>query len=337
MMTRKSDNCKDGVSKSNDGVCEVNNMLQNMGVGDEDVSMCANCGKEGAKNICNKCKQVKYCNATCKKKHRHKHKKDCEEHVRVAAEHAAKLHDIELFKQPPPQLGDCPICFLRMPTIETGYRYMPCCGKVICCGCIHTPVFDDQGNEVDNEKCPFCRTQFPTSEEEAVKWLNQLVKKDDPIAIHNIGNYYRDGRNGYPKDHTKALELWHRAGELGYPEAYTSIGYSYDHGIGVEVDETKATDYYERAAMGGSESARHNLAATEVRAGKMNRALKHLMIAVRVGWYDSLDTIKQMYSKGYTTKEAYMKALQSYQAYLSEIKSDQRDKAAAAHDGNRYY
>ena len=43
--------------------------------GDVDVSIYANCGKEGAINICNKCKQVTYCNAACKKKHKSKHKK----------------------------------------------------------------------------------------------------------------------------------------------------------------------------------------------------------------------------------------------------------------------
>ena len=39
--------------------------------------------KEGddINNICNKCKQVKYCNAACKKKHRQKHKKECERRV----------------------------------------------------------------------------------------------------------------------------------------------------------------------------------------------------------------------------------------------------------------
>jgi len=39
------------------------------------IATCANCGKEGKNddmNICNKCKKVKYCNATCKKKHRKK-------------------------------------------------------------------------------------------------------------------------------------------------------------------------------------------------------------------------------------------------------------------------
>jgi len=43
-----------------------------------------------------------------------------------------------------------------------------------------------------------------------------------------------------------------------------------------------------------------------------------------------------MYSKGHATKADYTKALQSYQAYLDEIKSDQRDKAAAAHDSFKY-
>jgi len=96
-----SDNCKEGASKSSDdGVCEMNDMLQNMNMA---VSVCANCGKENSSdnmNICNKCKQVKYCNAVCKKVHRKKHKKQCEEYVRLAAERAAELHDEKLFKQP---------------------------------------------------------------------------------------------------------------------------------------------------------------------------------------------------------------------------------------------
>ena len=68
---------------------------------DISLSICANCGKEGASNTCNKCKLVKYCNAACKKRHRHKHKKDCEEHLKQLAKlqeeenkRAAELHDI---------------------------------------------------------------------------------------------------------------------------------------------------------------------------------------------------------------------------------------------------
>ena len=167
-------------------------MLQNMSTADNEdiVSICANCGKEGAKNICNECKKAKDCNASCKKKHRHKHKAECEEHLRLAAERAAELHDDELFKEPPQLYGDCPICFVRLPHFDTGTGYYACCGKVICSGCIHAPIYDNQGNEVDNKKCPFCRTPHPTSEEDAVERLKKRVEVNDANAIHDIG-YYR--------------------------------------------------------------------------------------------------------------------------------------------------
>ena len=127
-----------------DGVCE---MLHNMNTADnkDSISTCANCGKEGSdvNNTCNKCKSVKYCNAACKKKHRHKHKKECERRV-------AELHDVALFKQPP-STEDCPICFLRLPDLGSGRVYMACCGKVICRGCIYAM----QAKDTDSGLCHF--------------------------------------------------------------------------------------------------------------------------------------------------------------------------------------
>jgi len=328
-----------------DGVYEVIEKLQRINTIDNNV-LCANCGKEGSdiSNICNKCKKARYCNAACKKKHRHKHKKDCEEHIRRAAEkhneelrltaeHEAKLHDEKLFKQTPPE-EDCPICFIRLPTRKSGSRYMSCCGKVFCSGCCYAPVYDDQGNAVDNQKCPFCRTPHPATDEEVIKRYKVRMELSDAQAMHNVGVYYRDGRNGYPQDYAKALELWHRAAELGYASAYRSIGYAYDMGNGVEVDENKATYYYELSAMGGDVNARYNLGINEAQA---ERALRHHMIAVRAGENDSLKEIQELYSKGDATKDDYMTALQSYQEYLGEIKSAQRDKAAAAREDFRYY
>jgi len=265
-----SNSCNDSASKSNnDDVCDVNEMLNNMSTAyDKDmvVLVCANCGKEVSSddnmNTCNKCKLVKYCNAACKKKHRHKHKKDCEEHIRLASEHAARLHDIELFKQPPPK-EDCPICFLRMPTLASGRRYYNCCGKVICSGCCYAPVYDDQGNEVDNQKCPYCRTPWPSSDEEVVRRYKNRMKLNDAYATYDLGCCYRDGDDGYRQDYDKALELWHRAGELGYAKAYNDIGFAYYNGRGVEVDENRGTFYWELSAMGGDATARNNLQEVE--------------------------------------------------------------------------
>ena len=320
-----------------------------MSTDDNAVSVCANCGKEGddINNICNKCKQVKYCNAVCKKKHRHKHKKDCEEYIRLAtekhneelrlaAEQATKLHDEKLFEQPPPA-EDCPICFISLPTLMTGSKYMSCCGKTICSGCSHAPVYDSQGNEVDNKKCPFCRTPPPASNEDNVERLKVRMETEDPEAVYAIGLYYSRGLRGVKQDHTRAFELWHQAAELGCSEAYCNIGYAYDHGEGVEVDYKKAVHYYELAAMAGDVESRHNLGNNEVRAGNFDRALKHYMIAASAGLSDSLEMIKQMYKNGDATKDDYMTALRLYQEYLVGIKSRQRDEAAEFDERNRYY
>ena len=159
----------------------------------------------------------------------------------------------------------------------------------------------------------------------------------DAEAIYRLG-YNREGEEGLPQDDAKALELWHRAAELGYSMAYGDIGWAYLHGRGsVEVDKKKAVHYWELGAIGGDVSARHNLGIEEARAGNIDRALKHYMIAVRSGDNDSLKMIKLLYSKGYAIKDDYTEALQLYQAYVGEIKSPQRDKAAAANEEYCYY
>ena len=132
-------------------------------------------------------------------------------------------------------------------------------------------------------------------------------------------------------------ELFRRAGDLGNYEAYVCIGYAYYEGEGVERDEKKANHWFELAAMRGGATARHILGINEKCEGNMDRALKHYMIAVRGGHTDSVKEIQQLYMDGDVAKDDYANALRSHQVYINEIKSDQRDKAAAFHDGYRYY
>ena len=87
----------------------------------DNVTTCAACGKEGEEvsmNICNKCKTVHYCNVSCKKKHKSKHKKKCDRRV-------AELHDVDLFKEPSPR-EECPICMLPLP-LDTGQSSFKSC------------------------------------------------------------------------------------------------------------------------------------------------------------------------------------------------------------------
>jgi TPR repeat protein len=293
------------------------------------VTTCANCGKEGSNlNICNKCKTTTYCNAACKKKHRSKHKKDCEMRVAELQEEElererreAELHDEALFKQPPPA-EDCPICMLPLPSLHTGLKYRSCCGKIICSGCIHAVAIRDGGVCL----CPFCRTPTPTTEE-MIEQNKKRMKLDDAGAIYEMGCCYADGIC-LPQDRVKALELWYRAAELGNTASHYNIGIAYLNGNGVERDEKKAIHYWELAAIGGHAMARHNLGVFEKRTGNMNRALKHFMISVGFGCTQSLENLKHMFMNGDATKEDYAKALRAHQAFLDEIKSPQRDEAA---------
>ena len=304
-----------------------------------DVSTCDNCGKVVSNpNECNKCKSAKYCNAACKKKHRSKHKTECERRVAELQEEeiererrAAELHDEKLFQQPPPN-EDCPICMLTLPTLYTGKRYKSCCGKRICSGCIHAVAKRDGGLGL----CPFCRAPRPTGEE-ILEQMKKRIEAGDAEAILGLGCDYADGDDGLTQDHAKALELWHQEAELGSAKSYYNIGNAYYNGDGVERDEGKAVYYTELAAMGGYMGARHNLGGLEYRSGNLDRALKHFMIAAGGGYYDSLENIKRMFMNGEAMKDDYTKALQVYQAYLNEIKSVQRDEAATAFEGYKYY
>ena len=295
-------------------------------------NVCANCGKEGSHitNSCNKCNSVIYCNAVCKKKHRHKHKKECERRV-------AELHDEKLFKKPPPKEDDCPICFLRMPALGSGATYLNCCGKIVCNGCLHAIQSRaiDTGKD-DDDVCPFCRTPSPREITQAIARIKKRAELNDPRAIHNLGSHYNDGDGGLHQDRAKALKLWHRAAELGSTKSYYNIGRAYYNGLGVERDIKKAKYYNELAALGGDETARYKLGIIEGNAGNMDRALKHFTIAAADGCKDALKGVYKLHSIGAATKDDYAKALRSYQVYIDEIKTDQRDEADAAYEDGMY-
>jgi len=286
-------------------------------------------------NTCNKCKSVKYCNAACKKKHRTKHKKDCERRV-------AELHDEQLFKKPLPNHEDCPICFLRLPYLGSGSVYMACCGKTICRGCIYAVQEKDTAAGL----CPFCRTPPPFTEEETIARYEKRINVDnDAKAMHSMGSFYDRGyvqtnhthtKALKPQNRDKALKLYLRAGELGYVKAYYRIACAYAMGRGVNVDMKKSTHYLELCAMEGSILPRLNLGIFEAQVGNMDRALRHWMIAAEGGGHNCLKKIQEFCVCGYATKEEYAEALRAYQAYVDEVKSNQRDEAAAAHDEYQY-
>ena len=215
---------------------------------------CANCGK-GEDSIdslkaCTACKLVKYCNRECQIAHRKQHKKEC----RLRA---AKLHDEALFKDPPPP-KDCPICFLPTPRSSVNSTFKSCCGKVICSGCI-IAMLDDADARGKPGLCAFCRKVVAASYEEELRRTEKLIEANNAAAYNALGDYYSRGHLGLPRDMKKANELFLKGGELGCADAYLGLGISYDRGLGVDIDKKKAKYYWELAAIGGNETARHNV------------------------------------------------------------------------------
>jgi len=276
-------------------------------------NICANCGKgeENSNKLkkCSACLSVKYCSRVCQAAHRPQHKRACKQR-------AAELYDEKLFKDPPPP-DECPICLLLPdPNEERQPAFHPCCGKIICYGCIYAMQMNEE-----KYLCPFCREPNANSDEEHIKRTKKLMEKGDAEAFGFLAFSYGTGNNGVPQDHQKANELYLKAGELGSSEAYYNLGISYGQGRGVEEDIKKANYYFELAAMGGDIHARFHLGVSEGKAGNEHRALKHLFIAARAGDKRSLDIIKKAFMKGVVTKDEYAHTLRTYQKIRSEMKS----------------
>ena len=94
---------------------------------------------------------------------------------------------------------------------------------------------------------------------------------------------------------------------------------------GVEKDEEMKVYHLEKAAIGGHPIARHVLALTEEKNGNMERAVKHYIIAAKVGYELSMKTLWKHYSLGNITKEDLDATLRSHQTAIDEMKSEQRD------------
>ncbi len=286
------------------------------------VMYCASCGKAEIDDIklrkCTACDLVKYCSLECQKNHRPQHQKACKKR-------AARIRYVKLFRQPDENhLGECPICCLPMPLDIDKCTMNSCCYKRICDGC----EYANKKREIElgqHPKCPYCREELPTTEEEADQNMMKRVKASDPDALFYMGrNCIDEG------DYEAAFKYWSKAAELGDAEARFSLSIMYQNGDGVEKDLKKEIYHLEEAAISGHATARHDLGFIEEESGRMARAKKHFIIAANLGNHESTKALKDLYADGHVSKEEYAVALRACQAAVDATKSQQRDAAEAA-------
>ena len=285
---------------------------------------CASCGITAGDDVklkdCSACKIVKYCGVECQKKHRKEHKKECKKR-------AAELRDKILFKQPESShLGDCPICCLPHSLTEKP-SLSSCCSKRICNGCLYANLKRESEGGIEF-KCLFCRSELSLSlsedPHEVKRDLTKRVEANDLVALYEVGaRRYGEG------DYLSALECFSKAVELGNDAGshfFLSLMYRFGRG-GVEKDEKKELYHLEEAAIGGDADARHNLGCVENDRGRLDRAMKHWVIATNMGNDESLEALKKFYREGLFSKKDLASALRAHQAAVDETKSTLREEA----------
>ena len=70
----------------------------------------------------------------------------------------------------------------------------------------------------------------------------------------------------------------------------------------------------------------------EGRNGRIDRAVKHWIIAANLGHDGSIRELKNCYMNGYVSKEDFATALRAHQAAVDATKSPQRDAAEASEE-----
>ena len=105
------------------------------------------------------------------------------------------------------------------------------------------------------------------------------------------------------------------------------MGFAHYYGEGVAHDEAKDVHYWELGAVQGDVECRHSLAVAEYSSEKDDRAVRHFLIAAKMGNKEWLDFIRKMCADGLVTKSQYAEALRGYQDAVEEMKSPQREKA----------
>jgi TPR repeat protein len=110
-------------------------------------------------------------------------------------------------------------------------------------------------------------------------------------------------------------------------DAHYNLSVLYRRGDGVEKDAKRELYHLEEAAIGGHPEARYNLGCYEGNAGRHDIAMRHFIIAAKLGHDDALEGLKKRFQMGFLSNEDYEAALRGHQAAVDATKSEQREKA----------
>mmetsp|Transcript_4717 Transcript_4717/g.10566 ORF Transcript_4717/g.10566 Transcript_4717/m.10566 type:complete len:299 (+) Transcript_4717:321-1217(+) len=219
---------------------------------------------------------------------------------------------------------DCPICFEPLPFDGQHYMLRVCCMQRICNGCMMAAYYKGIST------CPFCRSETPTSQMDALALLQRRVKANHPMALWRLGTIYLSGDLGLGKNIPRALELLHRAAEVGSRHAHDKLGQVYyNPNYGIKQDIPRALRHWTDAAEQGHPNSRYYLGIHDGNKKRWGRALAHFMIASKMGDKHSLKMIKNMCKQNFCSRMEYAEALRGFQLADDEMHNKQREDGQA--------
>ncbi|KAH3764274.1 sel1 repeat family protein [Pelomyxa schiedti] len=139
----------------------------------------------------------------------------------------------------------------------TACMYFVALWKLYCCP---STVTDNQRSVVHIFVDMSAKMPAPTSGDERSRSAPTVGEIHWCVSsVTSLGLCYDAGVGGVEKDNRKAVELYQRAADAGDTTAMYNLAVCYDNGDGVEKDTQKAVTLYQRAADAGNTSAMCNL------------------------------------------------------------------------------
>ena len=240
----------------------------------------------------------------------------------------------------PPSRDECPICFVPLPIDEKkGTIYRPCCGKIICKGCIADQVqmlmrdSDDEGMQEEMidvlNKCMFCRVEIHGKSHE----LNmKAAERNQPEAMVRVGQYYlrdvrpdsfdsQEQRKRKAEDKQTGIDWIERAYVEGSGKAAEMLGDFF-----LEDGNEDAYGYF---AVSGRVQAYVKLGSIDLNRGEVALAMDNYRKAFICGVKSEglVQVLKRGFMDGYITRDEYFSTLYRHYKANDEMNSESRKRA----------
>eukprot|EP01083_Nonionella_stella_P004230 12180_1 len=134
----------------------------------------------------------------------------------------------------------------------------------------------------------------------SIKWYHKAAAEGDLEAKNNLAVVLLNNADYGSKEYAQAVRMLSEAANDGYAASQNNLGHCFEFGKGVERDESKALDWYERSAAQGYGASFVNLGYLQIKRGHYEAAFKSFLKASKddtniESWY----YLGLMHEKGY--------------------------------------